>query len=262
MQYKNLVCQCTLCSEPLSASRSISGMTTSCLMHCSAYTWHGSDQICNPCLRDVIPRLLDSQAQLWYRLWRRITWLYATINEVPQMLDGWQVSRIPGWGGQRASGRCPAERSANGLGRRARPRVESPRPRNVGGWRCHSTQVQSFPDCISHPKPSHSRHTKRPVQRHRHRHSAHLCDAILWPPITVRETKPGLVSDENLSPIPGRPTMLWCQPVKPCGAPGLCQDRASTRRWACGPSRGTFLMKLQIFLNLIIIQLKKRLYNY
>ena len=50
LSHKILLCQCHLCSGPLSASRPIMGVATSCLMHCSASPRHGNDQMCNPCL--------------------------------------------------------------------------------------------------------------------------------------------------------------------------------------------------------------------
>ena len=51
LPYKSLLCQYPLCSGPLNALRSITNVTTSCPMHCSASPWHGSYQMCNPCLR-------------------------------------------------------------------------------------------------------------------------------------------------------------------------------------------------------------------
>ena len=44
---KSLLCQCPLCSGPLGASRSITGVTTSRFIHCSASPWHGRNQMRN-----------------------------------------------------------------------------------------------------------------------------------------------------------------------------------------------------------------------
>ena len=89
-----LLCETGVCSGPLSATRSITCVATSCFLHCSASAWHGWNQTCNLCMWDVIPGLLDSQTQLWEGLRRWVTWPYASINKVPQMLDRGQVGGI------------------------------------------------------------------------------------------------------------------------------------------------------------------------
>ena len=94
-----LLCETGVCSGPLSATRSITCVATSCFLHCSASAWHGWNQTCNLCMWDVIPGLLDSQTQLWEGLRRWVTWPYASINKVPQMLDRGQVGGIC-WPGQ------------------------------------------------------------------------------------------------------------------------------------------------------------------
>ena len=94
-----LLCETCVCSGPLSATRSITCVATSCFLHCSASAWHGWNQTCNLCMWDVIPGLLDSQTQLWEGLRRWVTWPYASINKVPQMLDRGQVGGIC-WPGQ------------------------------------------------------------------------------------------------------------------------------------------------------------------
>ena len=94
-----LLCETGVCSGPLSATRSITCVATSCFLHCSASAWHGWNQTCNLCMWDVIPGLLDSQTQLWEGLRRWVTWPYASINKIPQMLDRGQVGGIC-WPGQ------------------------------------------------------------------------------------------------------------------------------------------------------------------
>ena len=94
-----LLCETGVCSGPLSATRSITCVATSCFLHCSASAWHGWNQTCNLCMWDVIPGLLDSQTQLWEGLRRWVTWPYASINKVPQMLDRGQVGGLC-WPGQ------------------------------------------------------------------------------------------------------------------------------------------------------------------
>ena len=69
-----LLCETGVCSGPLSATRSITCVATSCFLHCSASAWHGWNQTCNLCMWDVIPGLLDSQTQLWEGLRRWVTW--------------------------------------------------------------------------------------------------------------------------------------------------------------------------------------------
>ena len=50
-----LLCETGVCSGPLSGTRSITCVATSCFLHCSASAWHGWNQTCNLCMWDVIP---------------------------------------------------------------------------------------------------------------------------------------------------------------------------------------------------------------
>ena len=109
-----LLCETGVCSGPLSATRSITCVATSCFLHCSASAWHGWNQTCNLCMWDVIPGLLDSQTQLWEGLRR------------------W-VSESLVWGGQSEGEHYPVETLDHGVGRRGRPRVG----RNAGHWEYH-----------------------------------------------------------------------------------------------------------------------------